>query len=96
MELSQLAYFRAVARTEHFTRAAEELHITQSALSRSIAQLESDIGIQLFERRKGGKITMNRDGRFLNRPAQEFARVRIRKQRWRTRWGSSIISYWTA
>ena len=32
MELSQLAYFRAVARTEHFTRAAEELHDQIQAL----------------------------------------------------------------
>ena len=40
MELSQLAYFRAVARTEHFTRAAEELHITQPSLSKAIANLE--------------------------------------------------------
>ena len=38
MELSQLAYFRAVARTEHFTRAAEELHITQPSLSKAIAK----------------------------------------------------------
>ena len=63
MEITQLHYFKTVAKFESFTRAAEELHITQSALSRSIAQLENDIGIQLFERRKGGKITLNRDGR---------------------------------
>lgn len=67
MEITQLHYFKTVAKFESFTRAAEELHITQSALSRSIAQLESDIGIQLFERRKGGKITLNRDGRFFLR-----------------------------
>ena len=44
MELSQLAYFRAVARTEHFTRAAEELHITQPSLSKAIANLEGKLG----------------------------------------------------
>ena len=64
MEITQLHYFKIVAKHESFTRAAEELHITQSALSRSIAQLEDDIGIQLFERKKGGKITLNWDGRF--------------------------------
>lgn len=63
MEITQLHYFKIVAKYESFTLAAEELHITQSALSRSIAQLEKDIGIQLFERRKGG-ISLNRDGRF--------------------------------
>lgn len=64
MEITQLHYFKTVAKYESFTQAAEELHITQSALSRSIAQLENDIGIQLFERRKGGCITLNRDGHF--------------------------------
>lgn len=64
MEITQLHYFKTAARFESFTKAAEELHITQSALSRSIAQLESDIGIQLFERKRGGHITLNKDGLF--------------------------------
>lgn len=64
MEINQLHYFKTVAKYESFTKAAEELHITQSALSRSIAALEDDIGIKLFERKKGGKINLNRDGRF--------------------------------
>ncbi len=64
MEITQLHYFKTAAKFESFTKAAEELHITQSALSRSIAQLESDIGIQLFERRRGGRITLNKDGLF--------------------------------
>ncbi len=67
MEITQLHYFKTVAKFESFTRAAEALHLTQSALSRSIAQLEDDIGIQLFERKKGGKITLNRDGQFFLR-----------------------------
>ena len=64
MEITQLTYFKTVAKYESFTKAAMELHITQSALSRSIAQLENEIGILLFERKKGGKITLNSDGRF--------------------------------
>lgn len=64
MEITQLHYFKTVAKYESFTRAAEDLHITQSALSRSIAQLEDDIGLQLFERRRGGRITLNQDGHF--------------------------------
>ena len=40
----------AVARLRHFTRAAEELHVTQSALSHQIRQLERELGILLFER----------------------------------------------
>ena len=40
----------AVARHRHFTRAAEELHVAQSALSHQVRRLEEELGIQLFER----------------------------------------------
>ena len=64
MELSQLAYFRAVARTEHFTRAAEELHITQPSLSKAIANLEGELGVPLF-RRSGRNIVLTKYGEIL-------------------------------
>jgi LysR family transcriptional activator of glutamate synthase operon len=50
MELRQLAYAEAVARHRHFTRAADELHVAQSALSHQIRRLEAELGTQLFER----------------------------------------------
>jgi LysR family transcriptional regulator, transcription activator of glutamate synthase operon len=50
MELRQLAYTEAVARHRHFTRAAEELHVAQSALSHQIRRLEAELGTELFER----------------------------------------------
>jgi DNA-binding transcriptional LysR family regulator len=50
MELRQLRYVEAVARHRHFTRAAEELHVAQSALSHQIRRLESELGTELFER----------------------------------------------
>lgn len=61
MDIFQLQYFRAVAETGSFTRAAEMLHLTQSALSKSIAKLEDEIGLRLFER-EGNRITLNRFG----------------------------------
>jgi LysR family transcriptional regulator, transcription activator of glutamate synthase operon len=50
MELRQLVYTEAVARHRHFTRAAEELHVAQSALSHQIRRLEAELGTELFER----------------------------------------------
>jgi DNA-binding transcriptional LysR family regulator len=40
----------AVARHRHFTRAAEELHVAQSALSHQVRRLEAELGTELFER----------------------------------------------
>jgi LysR family transcriptional activator of glutamate synthase operon len=50
VELRQLRSVEAVARHRHFTRAAEELHLAQSALSHQIRRLEQELGTPLFER----------------------------------------------
>lgn len=50
MELRQLRYFIEVAEREHISEAAVHLHVAQSAVSRQIANLEEELGIELFER----------------------------------------------
>lgn len=50
ISLRQLRAFLAVARQQHFRRAAESLHLSQPAVSRYIADLEAELGIRLFDR----------------------------------------------
>jgi DNA-binding transcriptional LysR family regulator len=58
MELRQLEYFAAVARFGHFGRAAQEVYVTQSALSQQVARLEAELGVALLVRTpKGVELT---------------------------------------
>src|SRR5699024_12257094 len=50
MELRQIRYFMEVAKREHVTEAANALHVAQSAVSRQIFNLESELGVALFVR----------------------------------------------
>ncbi len=59
MELRVLRYFLTLAREESISRAAEALYITQPTLSRQLAELEEELGVQLFERGKR-KITQRK------------------------------------
>ena len=54
MDLRQLEYFTAVARRGNFTRAAEELYVTQPALSQQVRRLERELGLELLRRRSAG------------------------------------------
>jgi LysR family transcriptional activator of glutamate synthase operon len=67
LELRQLQYFVKVARKQHVTQAAEELHVAQSAVSRQIHQLEDELGFPLFVQ-KGRNLKLTSVGKlFLER-----------------------------
>lgn len=61
MEIQQLQYFKTVANMQHMTRAAEKLLISQPALSKSISNIEKELGVPLFDR-QGRSIYLNRFG----------------------------------
>ena len=61
MNLFYLRYFVTLAHVKHYTRAAEQLCITQPSLSHAISQLENELGVPLFEK-SGRNTTLTRFG----------------------------------
>ena len=70
MDLDQLRYFLQVAERQNFTRAAEDLAISQPALSRSIQKLEEELGQPVFER-KTRSVALTEAGTLLQSRAQQ-------------------------
>src|SRR5271154_3304795 len=66
MKLNHLRYFTAVAEDLSFTKAARRLKMAQPPLSRQIRSLETEIGVQLFDRRSGRIFLTEAGCRFLN------------------------------
>lgn len=75
--LNALKAFEAAARCRNFTRAAERLHVTQSAVSRQVKLLEAQLGVTLFDRRPQ-HLVLTRAGQALM-PAvrQSFDRIAL-------------------
>ena len=72
MEMHQLRYVAAVARTGNFSRAAEECHVSQPSLSQQVQKLEGELGERLFDRMKravrltpAGEVFLRRAARIL-------------------------------
>ena len=74
---SALRAFEAAGRLLNFTRAADELHLTQSAISHQIRDLESHLGVRLFDREPRG-LRLTEAGRsYLPQVREALARLRL-------------------
>ena len=86
MEIHQLRYFLAVARTCNFSRAAEQCHVAQPSLSQQIMKLEGELEERLFERTKRA-VALTPAGELFRAHAErvldevELARDKIREVR---------------
>jgi LysR family hydrogen peroxide-inducible transcriptional activator len=80
MEMHQLRYVVAVARTGNFSRAAEQCHVSQPSLSQQILKLEDELGERLFDRMKRvAKLTPHGEA-FLRRAMQILHEVDAAKR----------------
>ncbi|HEU4753701.1 MAG TPA: LysR substrate-binding domain-containing protein, partial [Armatimonadota bacterium] len=80
MELFQLRYFVTAARLLHFSRAAEELYISQPSLSLQIGRLEEELRTPLFHRR-GRRVTLTDAGEALLPMAQRLLEAEAEARR---------------
>ncbi len=71
MEIRTLRYFLAVAREENMTRAAEQLHVTQPTLSKTLKALEEELGKKLFTRHSFS-IRLTEEGMLLRKRAEDL------------------------
>ena len=102
MDSNHLFYFKAIAEAGSLTQAARLLHVSQPALSKSLARLEADLGRSLFNR-VGGRLYINGDGKalleYVNRIEELFSEIEKRFERGNESQGSlslySIGNYFT-
>ena len=80
LENSRLKVFRAVAEHLNFHKAAEQLFLTQPAVTLQIKALESDLGVRVFDR-AGGKVTLTRQGVVLLTYANKLAAIASEAER---------------
>jgi DNA-binding transcriptional LysR family regulator len=91
VDLRQLDHFVAVAEEQNFTRAAQRVHIVQSALSTSIRGLEEELGTSLF-RRGSRKVTLTPAGEVMLDRARRVLKTCATCAR---RWPASM-AWWPA
>jgi DNA-binding transcriptional LysR family regulator len=70
MDLKRLSHIVAVAKARNFARAAEQVHLSQPALTRSVQAAEAEFGLRLFDR--GSEVTPTRAGAFVLERARQL------------------------
>ena len=89
MNLNQLYYFQKVAQLQHYHQAAKELNISQPSLSRSIANLEEELGVSLFQK-NGRNIELTKYGSiFLEHVNRIIDEIKIAENKMKSLAGSS-------
>lgn len=74
METFEMRYFLGVAKTQNIHKASEELHVSPASLSKAIARLEEELGVNLFNR-EGRNIRLTEQGRILQKRASEIIQL---------------------
>ena len=93
--LDLLVGFEAAARHLSFTKAGEELYLTQSAVSRQIKELEEQLGVALFQRRHRALALTPEGQQFYAAAAQVLVTMRAATDRLRQRTGRQAIALTT-
>jgi DNA-binding transcriptional LysR family regulator len=93
--LDLLVGFESAARHLSFTRAGEELFLTQSAVSRQIKELEDQLGVALFQRRHRALALTEAGQQFYGATAQVLATMRAATERLRAQSGKRSVSVTT-
>lgn len=89
MNLNQLYYFQKVAKLQHYHQAAKELNISQPSLSRSIANLEEELGVSLFQK-NGRNIELTKYGMiFLEHVDRIIEEIKIAESKMKSLAGNS-------
>jgi LysR family glycine cleavage system transcriptional activator len=93
--LDLLVGFEAAARHLSFTKAGEELYLTQSAVSRQIKELEEQLGVELFQRRHRALALTGAGKSFYASAAQVLTTMRAATEQLRTQAGKKGLSVTT-
>src|ERR687897_1801794 len=94
--LNALKAFEAAARHESFTRAAEELFVTQGAVSHQVKALETELGLKLFTRERQRLIITEQGREYLAVLRDAFDRIALGTERLKQRQTSGVLTVSTS